>query len=369
MSDRLMAATRKGLFTIERRGEWRITAVDFLGDNCSAVLVDPRDGTAYAALDHGHFGAKLHRRRHGDDPWQEIAPPAYPPRPDSEPEWTDMHGRVVPHSLCLIWCLEAGHADEAGTLWCGTVPGGLFRSGDHGETWSLVESLWNHPGRRRWFGGGMEYPGIHSICVDHGRPSRLTLGVSCGGIWRSDDGGASWASIGEGFRAEYLPPEQAGDPGTQDVHRVAQCRAHPEVLWVQHHNGIYRSQDGGITFSELADAQHGGFGFAVAAHPRDPDTAWFVPATRDERRIPENGSLSVRRTRDGGKTFERLAKGLPGEHAYDLCYRHALDVDDSGDTLAFGSTTGSLWVSGNGGDAWQCVSAHLPPIYAVRFTA
>jgi hypothetical protein len=109
------------------------------------------------------------------------------------------------------------------------------------------------------------------------------------------------------------------------------------------------------------------FGFAVAVHPRDPDTAWFVPATSDEKRIPVEGRVVVTRTRDGGRTGEVLKNGLPQEHAYDLVYRHALDIDDTGNSLAFGSTTGSLWVSDNQGDSWQCVSSHLPPVYCVRF--
>ncbi|MDX1433049.1 MAG: exo-alpha-sialidase [Gammaproteobacteria bacterium] len=365
----LKVATHKGLFTVERRGGWRIAGVDFLGVPCSAALVDARDGTAYAALDHGHFGAKLHRRRRGANAWEEVTVPAYPERAENEPEWQDMHGRVVPNSLSLMWCLEAGHASAPGTLWCGTVPGGLFHSADGGESWSLVRSLWDDPGRRKWFGGGMDYPGIHTVCVDDARPGRVTIAVSCGGVWRSDDAGASWSLIGEGLRAEYMPPEMANDPGIQDVHRLAWCRAHPEVLWVQHHNGIFRSTDDGRHFAELADVAHDGFGFAVAAHPGDADTAWFVPAVKDELRIPRGGELVVLRTRDGGKSFERLTKGLPGEHCYDLCYRHALDVDASGELLAFGSTTGSLWVSEDGGEQWQALSTHLPPINAVRVVA
>ena len=105
----------------------------------------------------------------------------------------------------------------------------------------------------------------------------------------------------------------------------------------------------------------------MAVHPADPDTAWFVPATKDEKRFPVGGRVVVTRTHDGGRMFETLTRGLPQEHAYDLVFRHALDVDESGTRLAFGSTTGSAWVSENGGDSWQAVSSHLPPIYAVRF--
>jgi hypothetical protein len=151
------------------------------------------------------------------------------------------------------------------------------------------------------------------------------------------------------------------------VHRLAQCRAAPECLWAQHHNGIFRSTDGAASWHEVKDVPPSVFGFAVAVHPEDPDTAWFVPAIKDERRIPVDGRVVVTRTRDGGQTFDVLRRGLPQEHAYDLTYRHALDVDRTGRALAFGSTTGSCWVSDDQGDHWQCLGEHLPPIYCVRF--
>jgi photosystem II stability/assembly factor-like uncharacterized protein len=138
-------------------------------------------------------------------------------------------------------------------------------------------------------------------------------------------------------------------------------------MWVQHHNGIFRSQDAGATFTEISGVEPSVLGFPVAVHPRDPNTAWFVSAIKDEKRYPADGKVVVNRTRDGGRTFDTLTRGLPQEHAYDLVFRHALDVDETGDRLAFGSTTGSLWVSEDAGDSWQTVSRNLPPVYAVRF--
>jgi hypothetical protein len=169
------------------------------------------------------------------------------------------------------------------------------------------------------------------------------------------------------MRAAYMPPEKQFEPNIQDAHRLVQCKARPQCLWVQHHNGIFRSTDGAESWQEIETARPSSFGFAVAVHPRDPDVAWFVPGVKDEERIPPEGKLVVTRTRNGGKSFDILRDGLPQEHAYDLTYRHGMDIDDSGDRLAFGSTTGSLWVTENQGDSWQCVSEHLPPIYCVRF--
>jgi hypothetical protein len=263
--------------------------------------------------------------------------------------------------------LAPGGADEPGALWCGTLPGGLFRSLDEGNSWDLNRPLWDDPKREEWFGGGADHPGIHSICVDPRDARHVTIGVSCGGVWRTRDGGLSWQIGGGGMRAAYMPPERQFEPNVQDPHIVSQCAASPDVLWVQHHNGIFRSTNAGESWSEIENVAPSTFGFSVAAHPSDADTAWFVPAQKDEKRIPVDGRVVVNRTRDGGRTFQTLTKGLPQEHAYDLVFRHALDVDATGERLAFGSTTGSLWLSENAGDAWQTLSSNLPPIHAVRF--
>jgi hypothetical protein len=138
-------------------------------------------------------------------------------------------------------------------------------------------------------------------------------------------------------------------------------------MWVQHHNGIFVSSDEGRNFTEIAGVEPSTFGFPVVVHPRNPDTAWFVPEIKDEKRVPRDACLVVSRTRDGGRSFETLSNGLPQMHAYDVVYRHALAIDGTGARLAFGSTTGGLWVSEDEGDTWETVTHTLPPIYAVRF--
>ncbi len=365
MKAAILVSTRKGLFRLAPgNGHWNIEQVDFLGDNVSLTLTDPRDGRHYAALDHGHFGVKLHRST--PTGWEEIAAPAYPPKPEGLEE-NDMWGRPLAWSTARIWALQAGGADEPGVIWCGTLPGGLFRSRDHGDSWEMVRSLWDHPKRKQWMGGGADLPGIHSILVDPRNSKRVWVAVSTGGIWFTEDSGASWTLRGNGMRAAYAPPEQAHDPIAQDVHCLVQCPAAPQRMWVQHHNGIFVSSDEGNSFDEISDVEPSTFGFPVVVHPREPDTAWFVPEIKDEKRIPRDGRLVVTRTRDGGKSFDVLTKGLPQGHAYDLVYRHALAIDPTGDRLAFGSTTGGLWVSEDQGDSWLGVTHTLPPIHAVRF--
>ncbi len=365
MSDALYVSTRKGLFSVTRsKKRWSIDRVDFLGDNVTLTLTDPRDGVTYAALDHGHFGVKLHRSTPAG--WEEIAAPVYPPKPEGLEE-NDMWGRPLAWSTAKIWALQAGGADEPGVLWCGTLPGGLFKSNNRGESWEMVRALWDHPKRKQWMGGGADLPGIHSILVDPRDSKRICIAVSTGGLWHTEDSGATWVQRGEGMRAEHVPPELTHDPIAQDVHCLVQCRAAPERMWVQHHNGIFVSSDEGRRFAEITKVEPSAFGFAVVVHPRHPDTAWFVPEIKDEKRIPVGGKLVVTRTRDGGQTFDVLTRGLPQDHAYDVVYRHALAIDRTGERLAFGSTTGGLWVSEDQGDSWTCVTHTLPPVYAVQF--
>ncbi|MGZ3438293.1 MAG: WD40/YVTN/BNR-like repeat-containing protein [Polyangia bacterium] len=364
--DRMLVSTKKGLFEFQRSARgWAVARTSFLGEPVTATLRDPRDGTLYAALRLGHFGAHLHRSTDDGATWSEIAAPAYPK--DAPTDEKDGFGRPWPWKLDMIWILEPGHAREPGVLWAGTIPGGLFKSEDGGGSWSLVRSLWDDPRRRAWFGGGYDTPGIHSVCVHPEDGRRVMVGVSCGGVWGSDDGGASWELRARGMYAAFMPPADREKQEIQDPHRVVQCRARPQAMWAQHHNGVFRTVDGGASWQAIENVPPSTFGFACAVHPRDPDTAWLVPAQKDERRIPVDGRVVVARTRDGGKSWDSLSRGLPGEHAYDLVYRHALDIDDGGSTLAMGSTTGNLWLTESQGDDWQQLSAHLPPIHAVRF--
>ena len=364
--DRCFVGTRKGLFVLARKGDGlEVAHASFLGAPVTMVLPDERDGTVYAAVKHGHFGAKVHRSTDGGATFEELSSPAYPPKPEGFSDKDPMRGTERTWSLDMIWSLEAGAVP--GELWCGTLPGGLFRSRDSGASWEIVRSLWEHPSRTNWFGGGYDDPGMHSILVDPHDRRRVFVGISCGGVWLSEDDGDTWSLRTEGMAADYMPPEKRSEPDIQDPHRIALCAAQPDVMWCQHHSSAYRSEDGGKTWTELVEMRPSRFGFAVAASPHDPKTAWFVPAVKDEERIPVDGKVVVARTTDGGRSFDVLSKGLPDRHAYDLVYRHGLDVDDAGRALVMGSTTGSLWLSRDGGESWATVSHHLPPIHVVRF--
>lgn len=362
----ILICTRKGLFTASKKGRtWQMSEPEFRGVPVSMALFDPRDGALYAAVDHGHFGVKLHRRI--GRKWQELPAPVYPQLPKGKVE-KEGGGRPWPRTLKLIWSLELDPRTDGG-LWCGTIPGGLFHSADGGASWQLNEGLWNRKERKLWFGGGYDTPGIHSVLVDPRDPAVVTVGVSCGGVWRTGDGGATWRNIAGGMRAAYMPAERQGDTAVQDPHRLAQCTAAPDRLWCQHHNGIFVRKGADADWREVKAKAPSRFGFACAAHPQDPDTAWFVPAQKDECRVPVGGRMVVTRTTNGGRSFDVLTGGLPQQHAYDLVYRHGLDVAEDGRSLAMASTSGRVWLSEDGGDGWREFAANLPPVYALRWVA
>ncbi|HEX9718740.1 MAG TPA: exo-alpha-sialidase [Ramlibacter sp.] len=360
MAATLWIGTRKGLF-IAHRGDsgWRLGKPHFAGEPVTQVLVDPYDGAWYAALRLGHFGIKLRKSLDRGASWQEMAAPAFPPKPTEGP-WKD---DATPWTVDQVWALEAS---PDGRLWAGCLPAGLFSSRDGGASWQLVESLWDRPERKDWIGGGYDYAGIHSILVDPRDPSHVTVAISCGGVWQTRDGGASWTNTSAGMVADFMPPERREDPNIQDAHRIDQCLAQPDVLWCQHHGGLYRSTNAGLKWEAIAAPQPSGFGFPVAAHPQDPQCAWFVPAHSDAQRMPADGRLVVNETRDGGASFVSHGEGLPQHDAYHLIYRHALVAGKEGRTLAMGSTTGGLWVSEDAGVSWRCLSRDLPPIAVLR---
>lgn len=354
----LWVGTRKGLFRFDQAGpQWQQAGKpSFLAAPVTFVLDDPRDGAVYVGLSHGHFGCKLHRSDDRGATWQELPAPAFPKSdaPDAP-------------ALEMIWSICPGGTDEPNALWIGTIPGGLFRSDDRGETWSICEGLWNRPERSRWMGGGYDHPGIHSILVDPRRSAHVTVAVSTGGVWITHDRGQTWALGGAGLRSDYVPPGQQQDPLFQDIHLLAAPACDPDRMWCQHHCGIFVSDDGGLTFRESVGVKPSVFGFAVAAHPHDRNRAWFAPAVKDECRVPVDAKLVVTETCDGGGSFAIRHKGLPQADAYDLIYRHGLVVDSTGQNLAMGSTTGNLWVSADAGQSWLPLSATLPPIAALTF--
>lgn len=352
----LLLGTRKGLiiYNQENKG-WKYQSTHFLGIPVSLTLVDERTDTWWACLDHGHWGCKLHRSTDQGKAWEEIEAPKFE-------EGVEVK-EGVPAAVKYLWAFAHGGADKPGVLYIGTDPGALFRSEDNGDTWSLVESLWNHPSREKWFGGGRDNPGIHSIVVDPRNSDHLYIAVSCAGVFESFDAGKTWSSANKGLKADFLP-----DPDSeigQDPHLIVACPSNPDVLWQQNHCGIFVSTDGAKNWSEVSQENGpANFGFAVAVKEDNPEQAWVVPGISDEIRVAIDQALVVCRTDDGGKTWIEQRNGLPQENCYDIVYRHCLANRDG--NLVFGTTTGNVYYSNNLGENWHKLTSDLPMVYSVE---
>ena len=265
-------------------------------------------------------------------------------------------------ALVRIWQIQQGV--EAGTLYAGVEPSALFRSRDGGETWSLVRGLWNHPHRERWTpGAGGQC--LHTVLPDPANAKRVTIACSTGGVYRTDDGGTTWNARNKGVRAEFLPDKHP--EFGQCVHKIAHHPSRPERMFLQNHWGLYRSDDAGDSWRDIAKGVPSDFGFCMAMHPHDPDTVYIVPLESDMFRCTPEGRLRVYRTRNAGGSWEALTNGLPQKDALETVLRDAMDVDILNPAgVYFGTRNGSVWGSANGGTRWAEVARGLPPVLCVR---
>lgn len=393
MSNMLLLGTRKGTVIFDRvNSTWQPRPIQHSGIPVCYATRDPRDGTLWASLDHGHWGPKLSRSKDGGKTWEDVLSLKYPegaryivqylPTPDFDPQAPAKEPEYGNATVYKIWNLTFGNADQPGRIYAGTIPGGLFISDDGGDSWELNRPLWSHESRggdlfvggatseTHWGGTpasidyGVFEPGIHSIVVDPKDSNHLYVAVSSAGVLESTDGGQSWQGRNKGMRMDYLPEPEA--EWGHDPHFITGCTAQPAHLWQQNHCGVFYSEDGAQNWKKVSLPDAGvHFGFPIAADQKDGKTAWVVPAVADSERMAIGGGLCVARTSDGGQSWQLLRNGLPQQNAYDIVYRHALDV--TGDCLSFGSSTGNLYVSEDRGETWECLGNNFPPIYSVRF--
>jgi hypothetical protein len=386
MTSRILIGTRKGSFIGERSGAgWRLALAGHAGTSVNFLAADPESGALWAALGFGHWGAKLSRSTDGGQSWADASQIKYPPGarylappdPDDEEEGGPTRFTLRAATLLKLWVIAFG---PGGRIYVGTIPGGLFTSENGGESFELNRPLWNHEsrggdlfageglGKTHWFGTpaseGEFAAGIHSIEVDPRDPNRLLVAISTAGVLETIDGGKSWRGRNQGMTNDYLP-----DPNAEwghDAHAIQMCKSDPNHVWQQNHSGVFYSSDGAATWRKVSQPERGvHFVFPVAVDDKDCRSAWLVPGVSDQQRMAIGGGLFVARTSDGGASWQELRHGLPQENAYDVVYRHALAA--SGDVVAFGSTTGNLYVSADRGDSWQTLASNLPPIYSVRF--
>ncbi len=356
---KILAGTSKGLVVSTRDGQhdWVVSAVHFTGMPVSMVYCDERSAAWWVGLSHRHWGQKLYYTNDQGRNWHQVDVPAF------NTGTTLPSGRAA--SMKKIWCMQHAGIDRPGGVWIGTEPGALFYSADNGQTFDLVTGLWNHPSRKdgsKWFGAGRDYSFIHSIVVDSRNSSHVYIAVSCAGVFETWDAGTSWKPLNKGLLATYLP-DHAVDVG-HDPHLLLACESDPDVLWQQNHCGIFRSVDGGENWIDVSD--HNGlanYGFALAIDNVDPKKAWIVPAKSDVERIPNDLALCVCHTDDAGNTWKTQRNGLPQKYCFDLILRHSLVKVDR--LMAFGTSSGSLFVSLNEGENWTCISRHLSRIETV----
>ncbi len=361
----LLVATRKGAFFLRgdaQRGDFAIDGPHFLGQIVHHAVLDPRDGrTLLMAVSTGHLGPTVFRSSDLGASWTEAA---HPPRFDKGA------GRSVDH---VFW-LTPGHAGEPGVWYAGTSPQGLFRSEDAGATWQGVAGLNAHPMLETWTGGEQDGtpdgPKLHSILIDPRDKARMYVGMSGGGVFTTDDQGASWRPFNAGSKAEFFP-----DPDVeygQDPHRVMLHPRMPDRLYQQNHCGIYRMDrpaDRWVRIGAAMPAEIGDIGLPIALHPRDPDTAWVFPmdGTTVWSRVSPGGRPAAYGTRDAGASWTRHDAGFPRAQGWFTVKRQAMCADACDPVgLYVGTTGGELWASRDEAASWRCIAAHLPEIYAVE---
>ena len=361
-------STRKGLWILEadaRRRAWKMDGPHFLGQTVHHAVVDPRDRrTLLAAVKAGHLGHTVFRSDDLGRTWEESsAPPAFERAPEGQP------GESVAH---VFW-LAPAHATEPGRWYAGTSPQGLFVSDDAGRTWKAMAGFNAHPDRRKWIGDAQDAPPdggtLHSINVDPNNPRHIYFGCSSGGVFESRDHGATWHPFNRGCAADFLP-----DPKAEYGHDPHCVRVHPVSgdVYQQNHCGIYRLDRARGRWERIGrhmPLEIGDIGFPMVLHPRDPETAWVFPMDGGTvwPRMPIQGKPAAYRTRDGGATWERQAKGLPPAQAWYTVKRQAMTADALDPVgLYFGTTGGEVWASFDEGASWKCLTLHLPHVYAIE---
>jgi photosystem II stability/assembly factor-like uncharacterized protein len=347
-----LVGTSKGLFRLEGdddRRKWRVEGPLLGGWGVYHATVDTRNGAIYAAANNHTYGPTVQRSTDGGKTWKRSKKLVLPER-----------SKLMVNA---VWHVEPGRPSEPETLYLGADPALLFRSDNGGETWEPNEGILEHPTRERWFPGA---GGLccHSIQLDPSDPQRMYVGITSAGIFRSDDGGATWTPRNKDVAADFLPfayPEVG-----QCVHKLLLHPARPERLWQQNHCGVYRSDDRGDSWERLdGNGLPSGFGFPILLDPKDPDTAFVIPETSFEYHFGPGGRLSVYRTQDKGQTWERFSDGLP-EQAWTAVLREASAFD--ADAVYFGTQSGSFFSLADGG-TWVEGVRHLPPILSVEVTA
>ncbi|MFQ5926293.1 MAG: WD40/YVTN/BNR-like repeat-containing protein [Terriglobia bacterium] len=351
---RLLVGTRKGafLFTSDlRRRRWRVEGPLFAGWEVHHLNYDPRSGFLYAAISNSWWGNDLQVSRNWGKSWRKASRGlTFSPRAGL--------------SVKRIWNICPGRPREPGVLYAGVDPGALFRSENNAGEWYEVKSLTQHPTRKHWQpgAGGLM---VHTILLDPKHLQRMYVGISAAGCFRSDDNGRSWQPLNRGVRADFLPNKFPAVG--QCVHKMALDPNRPEVLYQQNHCGMYRSDDAAATWKDISRGLPSRFGFPIAVHPHESGTIYVVPEISADHRYVPRARFCVFRSRTGGKTWQKLTRGLPQQHAYVHVFREAMTTDQCEHAgIYLGTASGEIFSSRTAGNSWELLHAHLPSVFSLE---
>src|SRR6058998_1077384 len=386
---RVLAGTRKGAFILTSdgtRNKWKVSGPHFAGWEMYHLKGSPADpNRLYASQSSGWFGQIIQRSDDGGRTWhQPGTPPGEPtttpegmPKAesnkfvyDTSPEtgkpltthqWYD--GTPHPWEFKRVWHLEPSLTDPD-TVYAGVEDAAIFRTTDGAKSWQELPGLRGHKSAPDWQpgAGGMC---LHTIILDPTNPQRIFAAISAAGAFRSDDAGKTWRPINHGLRSEGIP-----DPDAEVghcVHRIAMHPSRPNVLFMQKHWDVMRSEDAGDSWHEISGNLPSDFGFPIDVHPHEPNTIYVVPIKSDTEHFPPEGKLRVYRSRNGGNEWEALTNGLPQRDCYVNVLRDGMAVDALDPCgVYFGTTGGQVYGSANGGDTWSALVRDLPPVVSVE---
>ena len=362
---RVLVGTRKGAFVLTsdgKRKSWNVSGPHFAGWEVYHVTGSPADpDRLYAAPSGGWFGQVLQRSDDGGATWEPVGNEfTYEGVPGTH-QWYD--GTPHPWEFARVWHLEPTPSDPD-TVYAGVEDAALFRSADGGRTWQELPGLREHGSGPHWQpgAGGMC---LHTILLDPRDPSRMHVAISAAGVFRTDDTGKTWRATNRGLKSEGIP-----DPDAEVghcVHNLAMHPSRPDVLFMQKHWDVMRSDDGGDTWHDIGGNLPTDFGFPISVHAHEPDTIYVVPITSDSHHFPPEGKLRVYRSRTGGNEWEPLTTGLPQENCYVNVLRDAMAIDTLDDCgVYFGTTGGQVYASADAGNSWAPIVRDLPAVLSVE---
>ena len=362
---RVLVGTKKGAFVLTSDGKrqmWDVSAPHFAGWELYHLKGSPADpNRLYASQCSGWFGQQIQRSDDGGTTWNPVDNKfTYAGVPGTH-QWYD--GTPHPWEFARVWHLEPSLTDPD-TVYAGVQDAALFRSTDGGVSWHELAGLREHGSGPSWQPGAGGLC-LHTILLDPTNANRIYIAISAAGAFRTDDGGQSWKPINRGLKSEGIPKPEA-EVG-HCVHHIAMNGSRPNVLFMQKHWDVMRSDNGGDSWQEVSGNLPTDFGFAIDVHTHEPETIYVVPIKSDSEHFPPDGKLRVFRSRTGGNEWEPLTKGLPQSNCYVNVLRDAMAVDSLDSCgIYFGTTGGQVYVSPDAGDTWMPIVENLPPVLSVE---